>query len=47
LEEKFPNMGQAQGSEVIVRLRDRENVGSTLIRTIQRYAHELKLHGNK
>lgn len=47
LEEKFPNMGQVQGSEVIVCLRDRENLGSTLIRTIQHYAHELKLQGNK
>jgi SulP family sulfate permease len=46
LEEHLPKVGQAQGSAVIIRLRDRDEVGSTFIRTIQRYTDTLKAGGN-
>jgi SulP family sulfate permease len=39
-------VGQAQGTTVIIRLRDRDEVGSTFIRTIQRYAKSLQARGN-
>jgi len=46
LDEKLPNVGQAQGSVVIFRLRDRDEVGSTFIRALERYAGELQSQGN-
>jgi SulP family sulfate permease len=46
LEEHLPKVGQAQGSVVIIRLRDRDEVGSTFIRTIERYAQSLQAGGN-
>jgi SulP family sulfate permease len=46
LEEHLPKVGQAQGTAVIIRLRDRDEVGSTFIRTIQRYAESLQAGGN-
>jgi len=46
LEEHLPKVGQAQGSAVIIRLRDRDEVGSTFIRTMQRYAESLQAGGN-
>jgi len=46
LEEHLPNVGQAQGTAVIIRLRDRDEVGSTFIRTIGRYAQSLQAGGN-
>jgi SulP family sulfate permease len=46
LEEKLPEVGSAQGSVVIFRMRDRDEVGSTFIRTIERYTRDLQDHGN-
>jgi SulP family sulfate permease len=47
LEEKLPSVGQAQGCVVILRLRDRDEIGSTFIRTIRRYTQQLQAQGNK
>jgi SulP family sulfate permease len=46
LEEHLPKVGQAQGTAVIIRMRDRDEVGSTFIRTLQRYTDTLKAGGN-
>jgi SulP family sulfate permease len=46
-EEHLPEVGEAQRSVVIIRLREREEVGSTFIRTIERYAQQLLAQGNK
>jgi len=46
LEEHLPEVGQAQGTVVIVRLRDRDEVGSTFIRTIERYTESLQAGSN-
>jgi SulP family sulfate permease len=46
LEEHLPVVGKAQGTAVILRLRDRDEVGSTLIRAMQRYARSLQRAGN-
>ncbi len=46
LEEKLPDAGEAQGSAVIFRLRDRDEVGSTFIRALDRYARALLDGGN-
>jgi SulP family sulfate permease len=46
-EEELPNVGDASGSVVIIRLRDRDEVGSTFIRIIERYAGQLQEHNNK
>jgi SulP family sulfate permease len=46
LEEKLPSIGQAKSSVVILRLRDRDEVGSTFIRTVERYTHDLQAQGN-
>ena len=46
LSEKLPSVGSASGSVVILRLRDRDEVGSTFVRAIERYAHELLDGGN-
>ena len=43
--EHLPDVGRAQHSVVILRLRDRDEVGSTFIRAIQRFTNEL-LEGN-
>ncbi len=45
-EEALPTVGDASGAVVIIRLRDRDDVGSTFIRMIQRYAGELQAAGN-
>ena len=45
-EEHLPDVGEAQHSVVILRLRDRDEVGSTFIRAMQRFAKELQLGGN-
>ena len=47
LEEKLPDVGQAQGTVVIFRLRDRDEVGSTFIRALDRYARTLQAAGNR
>jgi len=46
LEEKLPDVAGASGSVVIFRLRDRDEVGSTFIRAIERYTRELHAQGN-
>ena len=46
LEEHLPKVGQAQGTAGIIRLRDRDEVGSSFIRTIQRYTKTLQAGGN-
>jgi SulP family sulfate permease len=46
LEEHLPKVADAQGTAVIIRLRDRDEVGSTFIRTLQRYTDTLKAGGN-
>ena len=46
LEEHLPKVGQAQGSVVIIRLRDRDEIGSTFVRTLQRYTRSLQAGGN-
>jgi SulP family sulfate permease len=47
LEEKLPDVGQARGTVVIFRLRDRDEVGSTFIRALDRYARTLQTAGNR
>jgi SulP family sulfate permease len=46
LEEHLPKVGQAQGAVVVIRLRDRDEVGSTFIRTVERYLKSLQVGGN-
>ena len=46
LEEHLPNVGQARGSVVIFRLRDRDEVGSTFIRALDRYTRSLQAGAN-
>ena len=45
-EEALPDVGDAHGSVVIFRLRDRDEVGSTFIRLIERYARTLQAADN-
>jgi len=40
-EEHLPDVGEAHHSVVILRLRDRDEVGSTFIRAVQRFGNEL------
>ena len=47
MEEKLPDVGQARGTVVIFRLRDRDEVGSTFIRALDRYARTLLAAGNR
>jgi anti-anti-sigma regulatory factor len=44
--EAFDKLGDAHGSVVIIRLRDRDEVGSTFIRILKRYARSLQQQGN-
>jgi SulP family sulfate permease len=46
-EENLPDVGEARRAVVIFRLRDRDEVGSTFIRLIERYAKSLQVGGNK
>jgi SulP family sulfate permease len=46
-EEHLPDVGEAQQTAVIIRLRDRDEVGSTFIRAIRRYAESLQAGANK
>jgi SulP family sulfate permease len=46
LEEKLPAISGARGSVIIFRLRDRDEVGSTFLRTIERYTRDLQAQGN-
>lgn len=45
-EERLPSVGNAHGSVVIIRLRDRDEVGSTFIRLIRRYTRSLHEQGS-
>jgi SulP family sulfate permease len=45
-EDQLPAVGQAQRAVVIIRLRDRDEVGSTFINIIKRYAQALSKQGN-
>jgi SulP family sulfate permease len=45
-EENLPEIDEAHGSVVIIRLRDRDEVGSTFIRIIERYHQSLIAQGN-
>ncbi len=45
-EEHLPKVGKARGSAVIIRLRDRDEIGSTFVRTLQRYTESLQAGGN-
>jgi SulP family sulfate permease len=46
-EEHLPDIGEARRAVVVFRLRDRDEVGSTFIRAVERYARELQAQGNK
>jgi len=46
LEDQLPNTEQAQGAVVILRLRDRDEVGSTFIRVVERFARSLQAQNN-
>jgi SulP family sulfate permease len=47
LEEHLPDVGEARRAVVILRLRDRDEVGSTFIRAIERYSQQLQAQNNK
>jgi SulP family sulfate permease len=46
-EEHLPDPTDAKNATVIVRLRDRDELGSTFIRVIERYAQKMKDTGNR
>ena len=46
-EENLPEVGEAQRTVVIIGLRDRDEIGSTFVRIIERYAKQLDGSGNK
>ena len=46
-EEDLPEVGDARRDVVIIRLRDRDEVGSTFIRAIERYTQQLQTQDNK
>jgi SulP family sulfate permease len=45
-ESDLPDVGDAQGTAIIIRLRDRDEVDSTFIRVVRRYARALDDSGN-
>jgi SulP family sulfate permease len=47
LEEHLPDVGEARRAVVILRLRDRDEVGSTFIRAIERFSQQLQAQDNK
>jgi SulP family sulfate permease len=47
LEERLPEVGEAQRAVVILRLRGRTQIGSTLIKVLERYAQQLQANGGK
>ncbi len=47
LEEYLPEVGEAQRAVVILRLRGRSQIGSTLIRVLERYSQQLQANGGK
>ena len=46
-EEHLPEVGDANRTVVIIGLRDRDEIGSTFVRIIERYAKQLDTTGNK
>lgn len=46
-EEHLPEVGEAERTVVIIGLRDRDEIGSTFVRIIERYAKQLDATGNK
>jgi SulP family sulfate permease len=46
-EEHLPEVGDANRTVVIIGLRDRDEIGSTFVRIIERYAKQLDATGNK
>ena len=46
-EEQLPDVGEAQRTVVIIGLRDRDEIGSTFVRVIERYAKQIDATGNK
>jgi SulP family sulfate permease len=46
-ESKLPDVGAARRAAVIIILRDRDKIGSTFLRVIDRYAKKLDAAGNK
>jgi SulP family sulfate permease len=46
-EERLPDIDEAQRTVVIIGLRGRDEIGSTFVRIIERYAKQLDVNGNK
>lgn len=46
-EEQLPEIGNARRTAVIIGLRDRDEIGSTFVRVVERYAKKLDDTGNK
>jgi SulP family sulfate permease len=46
-EERLPDVDEAKHAVVIIGLRDRDEIGSTFVRVIERYAKQLDSTGNK
>jgi SulP family sulfate permease len=46
-EEQLPEIGEAHRTVVIVGLRDRDEIGSTFVRIVERYTNQLDATGNK
>jgi SulP family sulfate permease len=46
-EEHLPKVGEGRGAVVIIRLRDYDEIGSTFIRLVGRYASQLGASGNR
>ena len=47
LQERLPEVGDAQRAVVILRLRGRSQIGSTFIQVLERYAEQLQANGGK
>jgi SulP family sulfate permease len=47
LQERLPEVGDAQQAVVILRVRGRSQIGSTFIRVLERYAQQLQANGGK
>ncbi|MCP4357943.1 MAG: SulP family inorganic anion transporter [Chloroflexi bacterium] len=47
LDERLPEVGNAQRAVVILRMRGRSQIGSTLIKVLERYAQQLQANGGK
>jgi SulP family sulfate permease len=47
LGERLPEVGEARRAVVILRLRGRSQIGSTMVRVLERYAQQLQANGGK